>query len=276
MLFGGETKIGKSLIMMELVRNLVTGEQPLNHPQFFVAEKARVLMIEQELGPWGLQKRIKTAYQGIEKSIEDNVYFVSQDPEFVIGENAKIKEHLIRYIKELGINVLFLDPMNRLHCLNENDNQDVGFIFRTMEGVIDACRDLGTSIVFSHHFRKKPMGRDVQGYDILDPNNFSGSYKWTSQPGTLVCIHRHTKNEPMLNEQGKRMWELSTGWTIRNGEPIDEFSLTVNANSDLRVGFRSLGRIKDKKKKDGEEETTPPMSKLVYPKETEVVEAAQD
>lgn len=280
MLFGGETKIGKSLIMGELIRNLVLGESPLDIPTFSVAEKTKILMVEQELGPWGLQKRIKTAYKGVEEALGDSIHFISQDPEFIIGENPKIKEHLIKYIKELGIGVLFLDPMNRLHCLNENDNQDVGFIYRTLEGVIDACRDLGTSIVFSHHFRKKPMGRDTQGYDALDPNNFSGSYKWISQPGTLATIQRHHDREPLLNDAGGRMWELSVGWTLRNGEPIDDLSLTVNRDNDLRVNFRSWGRVKPAKKKkaaenEEEDEAAPvkkPMEKLVFtPKTSSIV-----
>ena len=57
LLFGGESKIGKSFLVLEMMRALATGEDMFGNPQFVIPERAKVVLIEQELGDYILRGR---------------------------------------------------------------------------------------------------------------------------------------------------------------------------------------------------------------------------
>jgi RecA-family ATPase len=62
LLFGGLEKIGKSFIGLEVARALSTGTPLFGYPDFVVEEKARVLLVEMEVGEYGLQDRTRAVF----------------------------------------------------------------------------------------------------------------------------------------------------------------------------------------------------------------------
>ena len=67
LLFGGESKIGKSFLVLEMMRALATGEDMFGNPQFVIPERAKVVLIEQELGDYILRGRAVEVFKEAEE-----------------------------------------------------------------------------------------------------------------------------------------------------------------------------------------------------------------
>ena len=234
MLFGGQAKIGKSHLMMELARSLATASTPFCYPGFQVSEPARVLILEQELGEYGLQKRARLAYFGChEETLRENLWYVSKNPDLKLDD--ALGQKIIRgLLDQVRPNVLILDPISKFHTSDENSNSDIARLLSEIDRLISEYSDLGLAVILSHHFGK-PIRDPRYMVDPLDPYNFRGSSNWYGDMDTLATVHRMGQLSSALDYEA---WRIRTRWISRHGEaPTRELLMSVNRYRDLRVRY---------------------------------------
>lgn len=240
LLFGGHAKIGKSFVMLQLGADLATGEVPLCCPHFTVPHPVKVLLVEKELATLGLQLRTKTAFtkRNVEL-LESNFYYSSRESRLRL-DTVEGHKAFYELIAEVKPEVLLLDPIGKMHTLDENSNSDISELFDVMDQFLNFGKAWGMSLIFSHHFGKPPKDARFE-HDPLDPYNFRGASKWFDDPDTLVTLSR-TGNLPVDH----LAWRLVSRWTTRQSEPPPDLYFTVNANKDLRVIYER-GLVNDLK-----------------------------
>ena len=234
LLFGGNAKIGKSFLMLELCRALATGTAPFGSPTISVPTPVRVLMLEQELGEWGLQKRVRRVMKDENPDlIRKNLHYLSQMRQLKLNSPRGL-EHISRWVQEVGAQVLFLDPIGQMHDWDENDSGQINRLFSSLERIQDACSDLDLSIIISHHFGKPNRDPRVE-IDPFSPYNFRGSSKFYDVPDTLVtCLRKD------VDPRGK-WWMIETKWETRQGAELDDpyMRLSFDKQGDARVRIES-------------------------------------
>lgn len=229
LLFGGEAKIGKSFMALNLARSLAMGIPLFGIEEFVVPVKARTLIVEQEIGPVSMQERCRRIFHDDPSELrEKNVFIASKVGPFRLDDPHSVK-WLISVCKDYGINVCFLDPIGKMHFYDENDNASINRLFHSLDGIIHECRDNGLSLVISHHF-SKPFRDPSIKTDRLDPYNFRGASKFKDDPDTLV-----TAVVGQRHYAPYRWWTVRTRWITRHGPEPPEFTLAVNRHDDLRV-----------------------------------------
>lgn len=231
-LLGGEAKIGKSLILGSLARALATGETPFLAPGLSVPQRARVLVVDQEVGEFGLQKRSAPMLADLEVSrYEERLWYVTKDTSLMLDAPAGVAA-LTRHIERVQPNVVILDPIGKMFTCSENDNVEVAKLGHTLERLIAKFHHLGLSFILSHHFGKPPKGQAKEDHDPLESYNFRGASKWKDMPDTLITVAR-----------GARLPTPHQAWSIdmrilpRHAEEPPDMHLTVNEHQDFRVRF---------------------------------------
>lgn len=231
-LLGGEAKIGKSLILGSLARALAVGEDPFLAPGLSVPQKARVLVVDQEVGEFGLQKRCTPMLADLDfHRYEDRLWYVTKDVNLMLDSSAGVAA-LTRHIEEVQPNVVILDPIGKMFTFDENNNVEVAKLGHALEKLIAKFHHLGLSFILSHHFGKPPKGQSKEDHDPLESYNFRGASKWKDFPDTLITVSR-----------GDRMATPHQAWRIdmrilpRHAEEPPDMHLTVNEKQDFRVRY---------------------------------------
>lgn len=226
MILGAAKKVGKSFMALNLARTLTVGGLLYEIPGFYCTEPATVGMVEAEVGPWSLYDRALNVFAGEDDAL-DRLHIISGQRGFRVDVEGAV-EQMVRWVKERALNVLILDPIGKMHGLDENNSQEVERLMHKLDRVLDACTDTDLSIVLSHHFGKPPRDPRVD-YDPLNPDNIVGSYKWTADPDTLVTAARR-------NIEGfPNKWRIDTRWVFRHAEPVEDQTLVFNAKGNMRV-----------------------------------------
>jgi RecA-family ATPase len=230
-MFGGLEKIGKSLIGLEVARAMTTQTPLFGYPEFHVEEKARVLLVDMEVGEHGLQDRTRAVFGKEDPKVYgDFFWYITQETSLQLDNREGMKA-LTDVIDVVQPNILILDPMSNLHSWDENDNTEIEQLFRALQSLITAYKHNEMSIVMAHHFGKSASYKDSKiEIDPLDRRHFRGAGKWLAGPDTLTTMHRS-------REITRSSWELKTRTTVRHGVPPPEMTLIVNRNDDLRVKF---------------------------------------
>lgn len=226
-ILGGDTGIGKSFVTIELFRALTTGTRPFDCPYLDCSQQTRALYVEQEIGEYGLQKRMARTFERHQKrTYEDYAFYVSQDPKFQLDDPSGVK-HIAELVRECAPQVLILDPISHFHTSKENDNTEIGKLFQVIADLKAANIRNDMSIVMAHHFLKPPNGRLMSaGYDDLSENNFRGAAKWRDAPDTVTTLAKRGGN--------RVWWELQMRWEkMRHGEELNDFMLRVEPEAPL-------------------------------------------
>ena len=231
LLFGGETKCGKSFLLLELARALSLVHPPFACDLFPVNDGARVLVVEQELGEKGLQDRVRRIFS--DSSTGDRLWYVSKVPQIQLN-SMEGRDLLCRLIDQTECNVLMLDPIGKCHTYDENSNTDIARLWSHLETIQWQYRAESLSLVISHHFGK-PSTDPKYVRDPLDINNFRGASKWISDPDTIVAVQ---KLGAIVGPH--KAWRLKVGFTLRHGEELPPMILTVNRDDDRRVLFEKF------------------------------------
>lgn len=247
--FGGTAKAGKSFIMNELVRALILQKKPFDCPHFNVPYRARVLVLEQELGERGFQKRLRRMLENENPNAwGEYLWYESRRPEIqIIGEGFR---HIRHMVEEVRPNVLILDPVSMFYSCDENSSEEIGKVFKNIEGLKQIHPEDEMSVIFSHHFGKPGRGPDAP--DPLDQYNFRGSSKWKDSPDTLCTVVR----DGNINGLDWEAWNLRVRWLTRHESSPPDMKMTVNGvGDDGRVRWvgdmlESLPRIVAGPKKD--------------------------
>ena len=244
LLLGGEAKVGKSFIMLELCRALTTGTPFMDNPSLKVPEPLRTLYIDAEVGERTNKARVLKIFNKADPRIwADNFYHVSKNLELQLDSHRGVA-YFGDLIRDVRPNVLVLDPISFMHHGDENSAHDVGSLFLTLARLKERGRDEQLSIVFSHHFRKPPFGQYAIGYDYLGEYNFRGSSKWKDGGDTILTMSRE---DNFANADGSEAWKLKLRFLCRHGPSAPEGEYAFNRDGDLRITWRD----KDKAPKGG-------------------------
>lgn len=232
MLIAGPSGIGKSLVSLSLIRALTTGAPVFNQPTWDVPEPIKVLYIDQEVSPEGLQERGAKVYAPHEIGPDgtDRLTFISGHPDLSLSTPAGvqlIQDEIVRIRPE----VLILDPISNLHSYEENDSTQIGKLFAVIEGLKKLGHPWGMSVILVHHIGKPP--READNYDALSARNIRGSSKFESMADAILMITLGPKlNKPY------HAWKLKCRLDkLRHTGKIPDFWVTVNADDDFRVIF---------------------------------------
>ena len=237
LLWGGEAKIGKSHGIIEIGRGLALGESPFDCPLFNVPRPASVLLVEHELKPYGLHKRVKKALGDIDESRRKKMEFNYISGEHTINfsspEGRKLLEDII---KDYRPEILMLDPISKMHNFDENSNTEIGRMYAYLDSLIDYGKSWGMSIIMSHHFGKPPTIKSDR--EALDAYNFRGAAKFKDDPDVLITAIRSCfLPTPHVS------WRLRTRWITRHDESPPDIFLNVNENNDLRVKYHGTEAV---------------------------------
>lgn len=244
LLMGGLSKIGKSIIAMEYSRSLMGATPLFGKSSFAVGSPARVLYYEQEVGEFGVQKRLGNVFGDLMRHspglLEDRFFVLSKEPEIQLDTEDGIK-YIEDDIDRICPNVIIFDPVDALHTGNDNDKQHVGNLIRVTELLREKFRALDLSVILIHHFKKPPDNEKFrENHDWLSPYNFTGSQRWFGAPDTLNTYHRL----PGQRGGGHESWLLNTRFILRQDECPPDMRLTVNRDNDLRVRYdRIVGQL---------------------------------
>lgn len=167
LIIGGQPKRGKSFfataIGLDLAqgRNLFGATYPNGSPVFPVFGKSRVLYIEKELGHFSMRERFKQMTQGMDVSNID--FFVkTRDADMRLDDKQTAK--LQAEIESVQPQVVILDPYTNFHGYDENSNQEMSSIMRTLDRWQDNYK---CSFIIVHHIGHQQKDFQRQGGDAL-------------------------------------------------------------------------------------------------------------
>lgn len=218
-MFAGPAACGKTFMMLELADHLSRGLQLYDH--FFVPVPVRVLMIEQEVGQYGMQERLCAKYSQPEDAPAD-FFIYTKDPEVAVDDPGGFAR-LLALVEKVAPGVLILDPVTRFMVGGgEEDNTAVARFVRQLDRLLMIRPDL--SIIFTHHFRKDPQ-EPGDSWDDLDMRLARGGSKWGDIADLRVMLRcdQYEGGRPAL-------WR--TRWVPRHGP---QFDLGLEMGNDFKI-----------------------------------------
>ena len=234
-LLGGEAKIGKSFVLLNIARALATGESLFNYEPFTIPQACRVLILEQEIGEKGFKSRVEKGLSDVVSEVlSNNLWYVSKRP-WLRFDDAEGFANIRALIEQVQPNVLFCDPLSKFHYWDENHSTDMAKFWNRMDTLVWEYRHLDLAVVISHHYGK-PLRDPRIDWDPLDPYNFRGSSKVFDEADTLLTMHR-TEQDIRLPWEA---WRLKVRWTLRQASSPRDMLLTVNSPQEGRVLFEKF------------------------------------
>lgn len=234
MLIGGQTKIGKTFVVAEFCRALITARSLFSLESLSAPEEARVLYVEGEVGEWGTQKRARTAYSDIPERQLKNLFYITKEEAHAMKLDAPMHTSTgftawCTAVEKIAPEVLIIDPFAAFHTSDENDATEMEKVLQRIEKLkaIHPARQM--SVILVHHTTKSPGDRDP-----LDHRNIRGSGKICDRVDTILMLDKkkNLKNLP------HKAWELAARFVIRQDEGIDaDLRLHFNERADCRVRF---------------------------------------
>ncbi len=228
-LLGGGPKIGKTFVVLAIIKAMLQGSPLFGKDSWFV-RPAKTLLIEREIGPYSLAERIRDVFGEELRGIGDRFTVLSRPKEFSLSSPACVK-WLKAYCKLEGIDLLLLDPVNKLWHGNENDNSE-------MLRLVDSLEDLqdGTvGLVASHHFGKPVRGQGVDKWDSLDSSNFRGATRLVDDADTILTIQRM---KGVLSPAWES-WKMRCRLMVRHSGAPQDFLLHFNEGNDRKMVYHT-------------------------------------
>lgn len=234
-------KRGKSLVVSEICRSIISGDNTFGHPDFTVPRKGKVLALDYEVGEGGLHERLKAILSEESQENIRNFRYVCKDTEkfgltsMLFSDPAGF-DKLYRLVDATQPNLLVIDPVRRcLGAWDESKATDVGLFTNRLDKLVADFKHNNMSILLVHHTRKEPTGEYRNNWDELDPSNASGSGRWFGDFDCLITMAK--TEEEKFNKNGHRYWTLRTRFRTRHSEDPADVFLNVNEHDDLRVRF---------------------------------------
>lgn len=225
LLLGAGAKVGKSFCLLEQIRDLCLINPVYGHPTFLPSASPRILYFEQELGEWGLQKRLKRLLRNMPSKVLEGLTYVSKLPGFMLDTYEGYKK-LQEIVTDAKPDILILDPVGRMLEGDDSSNQVVRAFYNHLDKVL--LEFPGLAAIVSHHFRKPGVDETSRNADTLDIHNFRGASQWVGNPDTLASASRRHNSSPCS-------WFLGMRVQTRQGESPDDFILECNAYNISRV-----------------------------------------
>ena len=224
MLIAGEAGVGKSYLGLGAAHDLATGGCLWGIPELIIPTPAPVLYIDQELGDFAFQKRVKEVYGARNVAPPSNIYVVSVDAELELDTPVGQKR-LEGYIEESGALIVIVDVISEAMWGDESSNTDVRRVFQHLAKIQAKWRKEGLSVILLHHTRKPPASsRDREDYDPFSFHNVRGASKWAGSVDTMAMAVELPPSETAPGE-----WKrLEIGWPKHRhfeGGRIDKMAL---------------------------------------------------
>ena len=205
MVIAAPSKTYKSFLSMNLAYDLANGAPLLG--LWDVKGPTRVLLIEQEIGPFRLQERLRkldTAKRGLDAA--GNLWVASKD----LGCNLDTDKGLATvemHIQDCAPAVVIFDPFRWFHSQDENDNTAMQ---KVIERVMKLQEKYHFSSIIVHHMGKEGEYRNGRG-----PESQRGASVLRAAADTNISIYRHNV---------RRQKEISVEMELRSAEnppPLD-------------------------------------------------------
>ncbi len=235
-LIGGLAKVGKSFLLINLIEELTKGGKVWGLNEFSVPVPLRVLYVDQEIGLYGLQRRIKNYYEAAGTEPR-NSYYLSRVPEMEL-DRPQGRRMLEDSVEECEAQVVVIDPISQSMWGDDSSNRDVRSLFHELDILLNKFESEGLSIVLCHHFGKPPkQWKDKVEYDPGDKYNFRGASKWIDAPDTLVtCVRTNC-------EASHGKWCITVDYTFRHDEELPSRELYIQTGGLVTVGQPTIRMI---------------------------------
>jgi hypothetical protein len=242
MIVAAPPKAGKSLTIVSIIKALVMGKPVFGHEYFQVPQACRVLYVEQEVMPEGIQDRCRKAFTPEEWAVSgDNFYCLSGHPEVNFSTEQGYRL-IVDEVERVKPAVLILDPIANLHTYKENDATEMTKFFLQVATLVKLGIGWGLSVIMVHHLKKPD--REVQGYDDLDPNNIRGSGVLFGRPDTMVMLSRRQQLKvPLIRkypEVAYDAWAMKVRIVPRHSARVNDLWLHCNEDEDMLVKFEKI------------------------------------
>ena len=194
-LIGGPSKIGKSILGLNEAFQIATAKPFLG---FTIPHPKKVLYLQAEVSEHSMQNRLQKMLAAIDYDLPlGMLYIINQkNLKFTIKQDLKTLDGTI---KELGIEVLIIDPLYKYHLGDENSSQAMTRVFDCFDWLIQGNN---ISIIVCHHFGKPVEGRS-------GATQFRGSSSITDYPDSYLMLTRHHKEDRNL---------VKVSFELRNAE----------------------------------------------------------
>ncbi len=155
-LLSGHPKVGKSWLGLELATSVASGTPCLGHFPVRTPGHALVYLAEDSLPE--VRERLQCLAQHRQLELADLDVHVITTPRLRLDLDGD-RRRLLETVRALQPRLLLLDPLVRLHNVDENDAQQVSAL---LAGLRDLQRRCDLAIVIVHHARKAPATQDGQ------------------------------------------------------------------------------------------------------------------
>ncbi|MFC1938289.1 AAA family ATPase [Chloroflexota bacterium] len=189
----GPTKIGKTMLALEMAYEIATGKDFLGI--ISTPRAARVLFLELEVGKSPLKSRLRKL-AGIFGNADIPMVRSSS---FLPLNTPEGKEELERIIQETTPEVVFLDPLIKFHISDEDKASAMQTVFGYLDSLLD---EYGVSFIVLQNMRK--IGKDASQ---IDAELVRGSSQLTAWANSILTLKRKPNNP-----------EITLSFTLRDAE----------------------------------------------------------
>ena len=172
---------GKSILSSNLAVAMCSQiEEVLNQ---FNSARTHVLYLDMEMGKRLVFQRFqKMLSESLNK--EENLFIHCLMAKNLLDKS--FQQVLEKWIQDLRIEVLIIDPIGSAWDGEENDKKEVSRLTSYLDSLIDR---FGASIVVVHHHRKSFKNQGSSGGEMA-----AGSYKWSAWVDIHVCLEGEANN----------------------------------------------------------------------------------
>lgn len=205
-IIGGQPKLGKSWLGLDLAISVASGTPCLGH--FAVEESGPALVYLAEDGLGAVRGRIDAicAHRRLALSRLDLHVITAPVVRLDIDEHC---ERLTATIEALRPRLIVLDPLVRLHRLDENSSLDIS---RLLGFLRELQRTFDVSIALVHHASKKRRGRPGQALrGSSDLHAFIDSLAYLDRSGDELQLHLEHRSAPSLDPIPIRLTSKADG-----------------------------------------------------------------
>lgn len=235
LVIGGPPKAYKSFLMNTIAFHLVTGTHLFNthrvlaggavERMFCVPKAKRVLLLEQEVGSFGMKNRMAPMVAAISDpahrdALLDNLIIRSRDTELLLDTDSGLKK-IDRVIKESKPEVVIFDPFVEFNQGNENSTQEMNGVLRNISKLRD---EHAIETMFSHHVGKPEKDSPRSGADLLRGNS---------------VIFGKGDAYIMLQPTNRSAGIIRLNFTLRQDKPIPDMEVFLDW-TELRAKFKNF------------------------------------
>ena len=151
MLISGDSKSGKSFLLMELAICIAEGRDWLG----FGCRKGRVLYVNFEIDPASAIHRILDIYHRMDlpsRHLDDLLIWNLRGK---VMDLEKLTPKLIRRVGDMGLDAIIVDPIYKVITGDENNASEMGQFCNYFDKI---AADTGCAVIYCHHHSKGAQG----------------------------------------------------------------------------------------------------------------------